>query len=166
MITKFENFFDEQLFHECVDYARELLKDESKLYKTDTAWERVVVNLNPILRHVIEAPLATRIIEQIKAKASLEKFKVTPLLYFYKPGSHIGWHNDDHLHATVTHYLNDEWDASNGGLFLYKIDDEIRGIVPKRNLAVLQTEATPHAVSRLTSNAPIRIAIHSFVEAQ
>jgi|688.fasta_scaffold926708_1 Rps23 Pro-64 3,4-dihydroxylase Tpa1-like proline 4-hydroxylase len=163
MIETYSDFFDEKLF----SAIQSSFRVESRVYQSTEEWNKncdtqfmsVPIQCTRLLE--TNARLANEISDYVKSELCIEQ-KVEPVLYSYNPGSGIAWHDDSHLHATLTCYINDEWDKSNGGLFLYE-DNGIRGICPKRNLAVYQTEATPHAVSRLTDNSPNRLVLHCFV---
>lgn len=168
MITEYENFLEENLFFECFVYSKYIFEKQSSIKTSvDLCDKQFDVNVVPILTHKISninEDLSNRIASYVKEKLSLQDYTVDPRMYFYKPGSHIAWHDDSHWFATVTIYIVKEWDINNGGLFLYKDQEgKIRGISPEKNLAVFQTEATPHAVSPLVNNSPIRTVIHCFV---
>ena len=167
MVTKHPNFLDETLFNDCMAYSAKVMQDERLLYESSKDWNKDHdMKSVPILCHEISdnnKSLSDRVANCIKEKLLLSDYTVVPMMYFFKPGSHIAWHNDDHWTATVTIYIMNQWDINNGGLFLFKREGEIIGIPPERNLAVYQTEASPHAVSPLTMNSPYRVAIHSFI---
>jgi Rps23 Pro-64 3,4-dihydroxylase Tpa1-like proline 4-hydroxylase len=80
-------------------------------------------------------------------------------------GSGINWHNDGGKDIAATIYLNDKWDFKNGGLMLYKNDQEtFTGLVPKLNQCVVLTSSVYHCVTKVTCKEYARVSFQIFFD--
>lgn len=86
------------------------------------------------------------------------------MMYFWTRLSYIPWHNDGHVHAGLTLYLNEFWHDDWGGLFMYVSGAEIHAIKPVRNLAVLQEGNVRHSVSTINMDADTRVTVQAFFQ--
>ena len=69
----------------------------------------------------------------------------------WQVNSGINLHND-HLHDVgATIYLNETWDVSNGGIFLWKDNDSelYKGLVPKQNTMIINNKNQQHLVTSI-----------------
>lgn len=69
----------------------------------------------------------------------------------WQVNSGINLHND-HLHDVgATIYLNETWDVSNGGIFLWKeqYSDLYKGLVPTQNTMILNDKNEEHLVTSI-----------------
>ena len=67
--------------------------------------------------------------------------------------SGVAVHNDGDRKFGATIYLNKEWDANWGGIFLWKEnqnDDLLNGVLPKPNMMVLNDEKQIHMVTPIS----------------
>jgi len=104
---------------------------------------------------------------------AIKKTDISPLnknvinsVLFHKwgPGSYIPWHNDSNYSAGLTVYLNDDWNYKNGGLFLYKDDEDIKTIVPQKNKGVLQIGGVPHSTTIISKDSEPRKTLQIFFD--
>lgn len=166
-ITRYENFLDESLYQECIRTARHLLTLANNVFATNLHWDKSIIGDSmPVLIHGIneKSALHAKLKNQIEEKI---KLKLKPdnaiMFYYWTRYSFIPWHNDGCYDAGLTVYLNERWDLNNGGLFLYKDEDnEIRAIVPKRNSATLQQGGVEHATTAMTFGGDYRITLQVF----
>ena len=162
-IKKHENFLDEKLLESCVQYSDSVFNNNNMVNKFNynyNLWPKhVILDSNPILIHII----VNVILNSIKTKLGHTNIKSKIMLFCFLPGSHLPWHQDAHHNGAFTLYLNDEWDKNNGGLFLYEDDDQIKAIVPKKNLAVENVGGIWHNVSCLTPRSKNRFSIQVFL---
>jgi hypothetical protein len=78
-------------------------------------------------------------------------------------GSATGMHSDSSYMFNATFYLNKEWSAEDGGLYVYLDNDEYKVYVPKYNSCayINQSMIEQHLVTPVTSNAKEkRFTIH------
>ena len=93
------------------------------------------------------------------------KDKEIKISYFiYSRLSYLPFHNDTSHFFASTIYLNETWDEDNGGLFLYKENNEIKAIVPKFNLALTNNNNIVHGTSLTTMGAPYRESLQIFFD--
>lgn len=85
--------------------------------------------------------------------------------YEWNQLSQINWHNDSHVKAAITIYLNDEWNQDWGGLFCWKEPDALHGqfIIPEFGTAVIARGNPSHHVSLVSPFAPIRKTIQIWI---
>ena len=100
------------------------------------------------------------------------------MIYFWTRYSYIPWHNDRTYDGAITIYMNKEWKPDFGGYFMYaensndviKHNDDyievrnIKAIIPKKNLAVLQTEQTHHCTTPVNFFGDLRVTIQTFLK--
>ena len=85
----------------------------------------------------------------------------------WMPGSGVGMHNDRPYATTVTLYLNEDWDARDGGHFLCTTGNdraaETMSFVPKANRLITTRRNILHGVSRTSEKAPERLTLQVFL---
>ena len=84
-------------------------------------------------------------------------------LYCWKQTSFIPWHTDAEHNAALTIYLNNFWDRDWGGYFMYYDNDDIKCIIPKENLAILQENNPLHSTTMTTPSSSDRITLQLFL---
>ena len=169
----YEDFLDELLIEQCIDYSVDQYENQQFHLKNQNNWgKNIVEDSGPVYVHVLkqQSDLYQLIYSTVKNKTGYTPASI--MFYYWMPTSHICWHNDLHQTGAVTIYLNREWDANHGGLFLYqlgiknyKVDPSqpIHAIYPLTNRAVLQIGGEIHAVSCTSSKAQIRRTIQIFL---
>ena len=112
--------------------------------------------------------LRNGVIDVKKAFENLNPFysdlKFEAYIYLWNRNSMLDWHDDSGYIASGTIYLNQHWDASDGGLFLWKDGDTIRAEEPKFNRLILndnRQSPTLHSVTAITPWAKqTRVTVH------
>jgi len=166
-----ENFLDEDLFVDTAKRAKEILKEGKHNFWTHHMWDKGIVKDSfPVLVHLMsrEEPIYNRL------KASIERFSKLEtgdiMFYYWTRFSYIPWHDDHLVSGGITVYLNDIWDEDCGGYFMYKSYDdnknEIKAIVPKRNLAVLQKGGVLHATTPVNYEGNIKYTLQAFLNSR
>jgi hypothetical protein len=137
MINIYSNFLSEESINVLDNKIEEIL------YKSDpnvpnfttslTSWHnKLQKSSSPIIRYVLNKNDDTIFQTLKKEIESKIPYYIDGMVIHFSPKlSYIPWHNDDHVIAALTIYLNKNWDVNWGGYFLYKLNDEIRGIKPE-----------------------------------
>jgi Rps23 Pro-64 3,4-dihydroxylase Tpa1-like proline 4-hydroxylase len=171
-VTKYIDFLPFDLLNELQEFANKVNQmdvnsvDGFKTNKTD--WEDdIVQESEPLKIYTVEADEDNELINRIKTEIRNQTGWKTDgpiMLYFWPPGSYIPWHDDGHMNAGFTLYLNDFWDRDWGGLFLYEYGPEnnIVGLTPKENIAVLQEGGVYHAITTINKGSNVRITLQAF----
>lgn len=74
--------------------------------------------------------------------------------YVWLENSSISMHDDRGYKFGATLYLNDEWNMSYGGIFIYEDGDEYKAVCPEKNMLVVNTNQTRHMVTAVSPIAP------------
>jgi Rps23 Pro-64 3,4-dihydroxylase Tpa1-like proline 4-hydroxylase len=114
-----------------------------------------------------ESLLFARLKDAIETKANVELHDGSIMFYYWTRHSYITWHNDQAFVGGVTIYLNRQWEQDFGGFFLYKDSreaHELKGLIPKRNFALLQSGGIEHCTTPVNFNGDLRITIQAFVK--
>ena len=172
MINIYSNFLSE----ECVKSLDN--KIEEILYKSDsnvpnfttslTSWAKNVQNSStPIIRYVLNKNDDT-IFQLLKKEieSKIPYYVDNMVIHLAPKLSYIPWHNDSHVSAALTIYLNKKWDINWGGYVLYKLNSEIKAIKPEFNLGILQEggeKGLPHCVTTTNIDADLRISLQLFL---
>jgi len=84
----------------------------------------------------------------------------------WEKGCYIPWHNDQKYDFSATIYLNPEWEADDGGQFVYTEDDDFYGVnhsyTPQFNSAVMLEDGHFHCVTPIGSLDKTRVTIQFF----
>lgn len=167
-VIKYDSFFSEPLYNEIIEHTNSIIKNKSVSFNTSFAWqESLKGNSGLIARYEFGKPEL-----DFFKKIKLESEKKIPyviskvVLHLFPPLSYITWHDDTHVKAALTVYLNEEWDENWGGYLLYKEDTEIKAIKPERNLGVLQQNGVEHCVSCVNIGADYRMSLQFFLETE
>jgi len=167
-ITKFNNFLDEELYLEVYETAKFLLKDGNNHFFTNFWWtQEIIKDSAPVLIHAIhrQSELFLKLQNFIENKVKLKINCASEIMiYYWNRYSYIPWHNDGTHYGGLSVYLNDVWDKDYGGYFLYEDNEEIKAIIPERNLAVLQIGGVHHCTTPVNFNGNMRITLQVFFQ--
>ena len=178
-IVKFENFLEGEMYEKTVDAAENALTIGENLFSTNYSWNKSVKKDSyPVLCHNLDKH--TFMYEDIKwlieSKTGYTPQKGHILLYYWTRHSYIPWHRDSYkvieneqekyipYDAALTVYLNREWDKDSGGYFLYEDNDEIKAILPKRNLGILQYDSLYHSTTPVNYDGDVKITLQVFLK--
>lgn len=101
---------------------------------------------------------------EVEEKIDRPLYKIDDcILYLYQENSYIQWHTDTKYLAALSIYLNEEWDKDWGGYFLYEDGEDIKAVIPKKNLGILQEGSVMHCVTPVISNYVPRISLQFFI---
>jgi hypothetical protein len=167
-LTKYENFFDEELYYECINTARKLLVEGGNSFATNNWWNPDIVKDSfPVFIHGIykDSELFAKIRKTIEDKTKLIVADHDIMFYYWTRFSYIPWHEDKSYGGALTVYLNEEWLPDYGGYFLYEDkNQEVRAILPKPNFGLLQQGGIKHSTTPVNYNGGMRISIQVFLE--
>lgn len=163
-----ENFIDVDFINNVLKENKELIY--SNIWRTNLGWQDEIVSPNGVvLIRSLSDDQKNVLID------SLKKHELIPLdcnieldaqAYMWHNLSFIPWHSDkdsdDEVRFAATLYLNKDWDDNWGGLFLYKINNQIFAEAPRFNKLVFNDKNYEHATSMLTSTAPFRQSVQLF----
>lgn len=164
MIKIIKKFLPQDLLTEILQYA----EDNKNLHtwRTNlTSWNNTIVQKGHQVAILKLDDFSERLKSLYEEKGLIEKnLKIAPMFYIWSRGSYIPFHKDSHMKAASTIYLNDLWDLDDGGLFLWK-DEENKLHVeePEENKMIFNSNSIPHAVSMITSDSlSLRLSIQIF----
>jgi hypothetical protein len=167
-LTAFENFFTEDLYSELIQTARYLLTQGGNSFCTNNWWDpKLIKDSFPVLIHGIhkDSELFKNTRKQIEDKTNLIVCENDILIYYWTRFSYIPWHKDQSYAGGLTVYLNEEWNEDWGGYFLYKKEEnDIRAILPKKNLGLLQQGGIQHSTTPVHFDGGMRITIQVFLD--
>jgi hypothetical protein len=169
MITKYDNFLSEDLLILIDNKIKDIFnsKSERAIFSSSIShWsEYLKSSSTPILRYVMndsDLKLVNFLKKEIEKQ--IPYYLDDIIIHLFPKLSYIPWHNDGSHKSALTIYINEKWEPNWGGFFMYKIDDDIRAIKPKRNLAILQNGGLPHCVTTTNIDADFRISIQCFLK--
>ena len=166
-LTKYENFFSEELYQECIGTAKDLLRQGGNSFCTNAWWNQEIVKDSfPVFIHGIykDSALFAKIREAIESKTKLFVNDHDIMFYYWTRFSYIPWHNDKDYGGALTVYLNEEWLPDYGGYFMYEEKKEVKAILPKPNFALLQQGGIRHCTTPVNYDGGMRISIQVFLE--
>jgi len=175
-IKRFENFLSEKLYDETIKTARHLVNSSSMCFATHRCWNPDIVKDSfPVYIHSISPDsefydkLNDEFVQNLESIFSEQKIKtqMNPefMLYYWTRFSYIPWHNDNRMYdGAITIYLNDVWEIDWGGYFLYQDNDEIRAVIPKKNLGVMQYGSVMHATTPVHYDGGMRFTVQAFLK--
>jgi hypothetical protein len=166
-ITQYESFLSEELFLEVQKFVKGLITDNEKPLSTSFGnWQKELINAStPILIYEFKSD-EIDLLQKIKKEVEIKiPYKVSSIMVHMMPKlSYIPWHDDSHVKAALSLYLNETWDTNWGGIFMYKPDKDIRAVEPKRNLGVFQYSGIQHCVTTVNMDAEYRYSLQFFLE--
>ena len=154
MITIKDNFLAQNTIDSIAQEIKEKIQSTESCWSTSHSWEGIVVEGS---NSANMSPLRNAVSDVKKAFINLNPFygdlKFEAYIYLWNRNSMLDWHDDSGYIASGTIYLNQHWDASDGGLFLWKDGDTIRAEEPKFNRLILndnRQNPTLHSVTAIT----------------
>ena len=169
MVTQYKNILSDELYIELVEYVNKLIKDKPNNFTTSNLiWEENLRgNSTPISRYVFDKrddDIAVKIKKEIEDKT--EYFVENFCLHLWPNLSYITWHNDNHVKAALTLYLNENWNDNWGGFLMYldTTDTTIKAIKPEKNMGLLQENSVSHSVTTINIGADMRISLQFFLK--
>ena len=152
-----EDFISEELVKKIDSIIHSNIGDYK--WSTNLFWKRgVVENSNffvtyPLHKHKeIYDELKDSICSIVDPSLSCEEFLFNYTIF--TSGAYIPWHDDGSTFFAATIYLNENWNSEDGGLLLYKReDDEIVAIVPKYRRIVVNNLRCEHHVTMVCPHA-------------
>jgi Rps23 Pro-64 3,4-dihydroxylase Tpa1-like proline 4-hydroxylase len=170
MVTKYTDILSEELYVELMEYINKLIKDRSNRFSTSTLiWKEYLKgNSAPISRYDFleetDAVIVSKVGKEVEHKTGylIEGF----CLHLWPNLSYITWHNDGHVKAALTLYLNENWDKNWGGFLMYEdtTDNTIKAIKPEKNMGLLQENSVVHSVTTINIGADVRISLQFFLK--
>jgi Rps23 Pro-64 3,4-dihydroxylase Tpa1-like proline 4-hydroxylase len=142
---------------------------ENSNFTNNKSWQTDLKQFSkPVKTHNIKNENTITIINKAFKKIDIPILKLgvnfSCSFYKWESGCYIPWHSDSKYSAGMTIYLNDDWDYKNGGLFLYKENDTIKTIIPKKNKGVLQVGGIPHSTTIVSNHSKPRKTIQIFFD--
>ena len=166
-IKKYEQFLDNDLYEEVIATAEHLLTLGSNVFTTNDWWEfDIKKDSFPVFIHNInhESELHNRLKRTIESKTGYTIKDNNIMIYYWTRFSYIPWHNDGLKYkGAITIYLNREWIRDYGGYFMYEEGNEIKAILPEKNLALVQYGGIDHGTTPVNFDGKIRFTIQSFL---
>ena len=154
MITIKDNFLAQDTIDTIATEIKEKIQSTEACWSTSHSWEGIVVegsnsaNMSILRNGVIDVKTAFENLNPFYSDLKFEAY-----IYLWNRNSMLDWHDDSGYIASGTIYLNQHWDASDGGLFLWKDGDTIRAEEPKFNRLILndnRQSPTLHSVTAIT----------------
>lgn len=134
------------------DWPEDLIKDVEGYAKLIILHEEEAVN-----------PIINKCIELFNTSRNPSDYSIT----YYEGESKFGlnWHTDSAYRASVSIYLNDDWDDDYGGYFVCRMEGEklTTAIKPDLGMSVFQRGKIRHGVTATRHDAPIRKSIQVFI---
>lgn len=156
-----ENFLSESLFTDIEIFGR----SQNYVRTNLTSWKKEVTGASGVII-VIDLPreLAIRIRAELRPHVPIDYHDIDwfPTIHIGGRDSYIPWHDDGHYGLSVTAYLCD-WNREYAGYFLYEDGDEVKCIVPKKNVGLIYHPPMMHAVALSNVFAPLRMSLQIFV---
>ena len=154
----YNKILSEKTLVDCFSYLRETIAQEKPHWKNSYIWaESIVRRSNPVnILKIIDKKLINKITKDLKEIPEFKNVKIKNTafnLYFWDRGSYIPFHSDKGNKFSATIYLNDVWDENDGGIFLYKQNNEIKGILPEYNKIIVNNKFLEHSVSMIVPTA-------------
>lgn len=178
-IQTFEEFLDESVYDELEKLSFDILQHGGNNFTTNRHWSfDILKDSAPVLIHNVNhtSLIYLKIKKTIEQKTEMRLKNNNIMLYFWTRYSYIPWHNDQTYEGAITVYLNRKWHPDYGGYFLYSdslstemvkdysVIPNIKAIIPRKNLAVLQTEQVHHCTTPVNFMGDLRITIQAFLE--
>lgn len=164
-IEKYKNILSQDLIVKVDSRIEKLINDKTTLFTASTTmWGKELLGSStPILRYVLnfnEKDLYEEL--KIEIEKKIPYYVQSIMIYLWPNLGYITWHNDATYKAGLTIYLNKFWDKNWGGIFLYEENDEIKGIVPERNLGILQIGGVNHSTTTINYGSDFRLTLQIF----
>ena len=166
------NVLEDNTIKTLLEISKNVISGNSNNYKvwTNLGWDkRIVLGSGTIICIAVPGNLVLEIekklislgIIDLGIHKSLFETK-TAWMYIYPNGAYIPPHKDSIYAKAISIYLNKDWSLSDGGLFCYSDNNEIKCVIPEYNLGVQNTQAEQHFTTPVTSDK-LRISLQIFV---
>jgi len=166
-IKKYRDFLDEETYEQTIGTADYLLTLGGNEFCTNRWWDYGIRKDSfPVFVHNIyqDSELHKRLKNIIEEKTELSVYDNNIMIYYWTRYSYIPWHNDNiKYQGAITIYINREWHHDFGGYFLYEDEGELKGVVPERNIAVLQYGSVNHCTTPVNYEGDLRLTIQAFL---
>ena len=166
-IEKFENMLTDETYEEAINTAEYLLSVGGNEFCTNRWWDfGIRKDSFPVFVHNInqESNLYKSLKKTIEEKTKYIVHDGNIMLYYWTRYSYIPWHNDNVKYkGAITIYLNREWLPDHGGYFMYQDGDDIKAVLPKKNLGVFQFGSVSHATTPVNFEGDIRFTVQAFL---
>jgi|TARA_A200000159_G_scaffold20226_1_gene16778 hypothetical protein len=162
-VTEINTIFSE------VEFSYIKKEFESSKFIENNTWEEGIIHFSkPVEISQIENKDIIKLINNAIKRTGISPLDKNvikgALFYKWGPGSYIPWHHDSNYSAGLTVYLNDDWNYKNGGLFVYKDDEDIKTIVPQKNKGVLQIGGVAHSTTIISKRSEPRKTLQIFFD--
>jgi Rps23 Pro-64 3,4-dihydroxylase Tpa1-like proline 4-hydroxylase len=162
------NFIDETFIQKVIEDNNRMMY--SNVWRSNLGWQEEIISScgTVLIRSLddLDKSIICDALERHGLISSKAKIELDAQAYLWNRLSFIPWHSDKDQYDTVryaaTLYLNHEWKDDWGGLFLYKMNDNIFAEAPLFNKLVFNDNNFPHATSMLSTDAPLRQTIQLF----
>jgi Rps23 Pro-64 3,4-dihydroxylase Tpa1-like proline 4-hydroxylase len=166
-IQKFEDILPEEVYEHTIGTAEYLLSLGGNEFCTNRWWDfGIRKDSFPVFVHNIyqNSELHNSLKKIIEEKTQKSVYDNNIMLYYWTRYSYIPWHNDNvKYEGAITIYLNREWEPDFGGYFLYEEGDEIKAILPKKNLGVMQYDSLMHSTTPVNFSGDLRFTVQAFL---
>lgn len=107
--------------------------------------------------------IISRVIEKFDTTTDLSRYSV--LSYKTHGQYNINWHDDAKFIGAVSIYLNENWNRTLGGHFIYQMDDQkvMTSVQPKQGTAVYIQGGVLHGTVPVSPIAPSRKSLQVFI---
>ena len=141
------------------DLCQELIFKYKSLDRVDrtnkSMWDPGIVDYStPILVNDLNNHERGRVMECINNYLpQIYDFRFNAMFYRWTPYSYIPPHNDGHLNQALTLHLNEDYNARDGGVFMYRLEgeDHWTGVEPRYNRLVHLEGLIQHWVTPVTA---------------
>lgn len=166
-VTKYDNFINIQLLGEIQELTKNCIELNKYKFTNYEKWPGYVVkDSEKVLVWDIKNEnenIYKKICNYVEIETGY-KDVMCCYIHCWKQSSFIPWHTDGDYDAALTIYLNNIWDKDWGGYFMYQDKDgEIKCVIPKKNLAILQENSILHSTTMTTPSATDRITLQLFL---
>ena len=151
MIQIYKKFLDKNLINDVINYVKE--NQDNYVWRVNQlAWDESIVNKGKEVSILNLEKFTNRFLKIYKEKKVINKdLKICGILfYIWGRGSFIPFHNDAHVEAASTIYLNDSWDSDDGGLFIWRDElNKLNVVEPEFNKMVFNSNKLWHGVTMI-----------------
>ncbi len=167
MVKVYKKFLDEDLINDVINYVKE--NRENYVWRVNQlSWSDSILGKGNNVCILDLSKFEDRFFKIYKDKKVINKnLKIAGVLfYIWVRGSYIPFHNDENFKAASSIYLNDFWDADDGGLFLWRDEsNNLNVIEPEYNKMIFNENKTFHGVTMITPfSEQLRYSVQIFFE--
>jgi hypothetical protein len=168
-IEFYEGVFKDEFCKFLFQDSLQKLSSGREFTRSNFQWQPKIVRASAaVLVRDYDTKLAAIILQQLNDKGVINDKNYSVMNYVWTRLSYIPWHNDNHRRNAITVYLNENWHADWGGIFLYAEDSErrkIKGYVPRFNTAVKNNSKIQHSTTMISMDAESpRVTIQLFAK--